>query len=84
MSPKNLGIWENPQISGYLVNSSNVWVFGEFPKCQGIVEISSHLRNFQNLKNIPHSNICRYLEISEIPRHLENFPDTQAFEKFLF
>jgi len=31
------------------------------------------LRNFQNLKNIPPSNICRYLG---------NFPDTQAFGKF--
>ena len=58
---------------GFLGNSWNVWVFGEFPKCLGILEISSHLRNFQNLKNIPPSNICRYLG---------NFPDTQAFGKF--
>ena len=46
-------------------NFSNNWIFGKFlkclgiwgiPKCLGILEISSHLRNFQNLKNIPHSN----------------------------
>ena len=60
-----------------------------------------HLRNFQNHKIIPPSNICQYLgnfpdtqafgkfprysgiwKISQIPRPLENFPDTQAFEKF--
>ena len=45
-------------MSEYLGNSSNIWVFGEFPS---ILEISSHLRNFQNFKNIPHSDICRYL-----------------------
>jgi len=60
-------------MSKYLENSSNVWVFGEFPKCLGILEISNHLRNFQNLKNIPPLNTYRYLG---------NFPDTQAFGKF--
>ncbi len=54
-------------------NFPDTQAFGKFPNCLGILEISSHLRNFQNLKNIPPSNICRYLG---------NFPDTQAFGKF--
>ena len=72
---KWLDIWGVSQKPRHLGNSPNVWIFGKFPKCLGILEISSHLRNFQNLKNIPSSNICRYLR---------NFPDTQAFGKFLF
>ena len=83
---------------GYL---RNVWVSGKFPKYLGIWEVSQiprHLRNFQNLKNIPPSNTYRYLgnfpnawvsekclgiwEISQIPGYLGNFPNTQAFEKF--
>ena len=80
--PRYPGSWEISQIfrhlgnfpmSDNLGNSLNVLVFWEFPKCLGILEISSHLRNFHYLKNIPHSNICRLLG---------NFPDTKAFGKF--
>jgi len=30
-SPKNLGIWEMPQMSLYLGNSPNAWVSWKFP-----------------------------------------------------
>ena len=75
--PKCLGIWKI---------FPNAWVSGKFPKCLSIWEISQipwHLRNFQNLKNIPPSNTYRNFrefpkslgiwEISQIPWHLRNF-----------
>ena len=46
----------------YLENFPNALVSGKFPKCLGfleILQISSHLRNFQNLRNIPPSNTYR-------------------------
>jgi len=61
---------------GYLENFSNAWVSGKFPKCLGICEISQvtrHLRNFQNLKNIPPSNTYR---------NLGNFPNAWVSAKF--
>ena len=57
---------------GYLGNFPNAWVSGKFTKCLGISS-PRHLRNFQNLKNIPPSNTYR---------NLGNFPDTKAFGKF--
>ena len=62
------------QMTGYLGSFPNACVFGQFPKCLGILEISSHLRNLQNIKNIPPSNICRYLV---------SFSDTLKFPKSL-
>ena len=50
-------------------NFQDTQAFREFPKFLGFWEtsqISSHLRNFQNLKNIPPSNIYR---------NLGNFPN---------
>ena len=61
---------------GYLGNFLNAWVSGKFLKCLGICEISQvprHLRNFQNLKNIPPSNTCR---------NLGNFPNAWVSAKF--
>ena len=61
---------------GYLGNFPNAWVSGKFPKCLGFLEIpqiSSHLRNFQNLKTIPLSNTYR---------NLGNFPNDWVSGKF--
>ena len=71
---RNLGSFPNV---GYLGNFPNVWVSGKFPNCLGfweISKISSHLRNFQNLTNIPPSNTYR---------HLGNSPNSWIFGKFL-
>ena len=66
----------------------NVWVSGIFPEYLGIWEISQiprHLRNFQNLKNIPPSNIYRNLEfpkclgIWEISQISGKFPGFSMF-----
>ena len=55
---------------GYLGNFTNAQSFGKFPKCLQfweIPQISSHLRNFKNLKNIP----LKYLqEFGEFPKCL--------------
>ena len=54
------------------LNFSNAWVFGKFPKCQislisGIWEISQ---------------MTRFLENSQMPGYLGNFPNDQVFGKF--
>ena len=57
------------KIPRHLGNFCNTRTFWEFPKCLGFWEtsqISSHLRNFQNLKNIPPSNICRHWEFAQM------------------
>ena len=58
---RNLGNFPNAWVSG---NFPNAWVSGKFPKCMGICEISQvprHLKNFQNLKNMPPLNTYRNL-----------------------
>ena len=67
-------------------NSSNVWVFWEFPsQMPGYLGNFQSFEKFQNLKNIPlHTLISVGIwEISQIPRQVGNFPDNQAFRKFL-
>ena len=75
----------------YVRNFPNTWVSGKFPKCLGfweIPQIVSHLRNFQNLNNIPPANSYGNLgifgnfpnawvskKISQMPGYLENFPN---------
>ena len=57
-------------------NFPNAWVSGKFISYPGIWEISQilwHLRNFQNLKNIPSSNTYR---------NLGNFPNAWVSGKF--
>ena len=82
------GIWEIWGISrmpGYLGNFPNAWVSGKFPKCLGFGEISqifSHLRTFQNLKNIPPSNT--YRNFGNFPNAWVsgNFPNAWVSGKF--
>ena len=63
--------------------------FSKFPEVLEILQISSHFRNFQVLKNIPFSTCNRTLgnfgnssnaweswEISQIPRNLGNSPNS--------
>ena len=77
---------------GYLGNFPNAWVFGKFPKCQGIWEISPMSRFLGNFPNawvsgkFPNCLVsgkfpkCLGIwEISQIPRHLRNF---QIFKKY--
>ena len=64
--PKYLGIWEIYQMCGYLGISPNALIFWEIP------QISSYLRNLQNLKNIPPSNSCmqEFGKFREFPKCL--------------
>ena len=80
-----IGIWGISQMPGYLGNLPNSWVSGQFPKCLGsweIPQISSHLRNFQNLK-LYHPQIPKGIwGISQMPVYLGNFPIVWVSGKF--
>ena len=56
---------------GYLGNFPNAWVFGEFPKCLGIWEISQmpvYLGNFPNAwVSGKFSKYLGFWEISQMP-----------------
>ena len=85
---KCLAIWKIFQIPRYLGNSPCIQSFGKFPNLIKIPPSNSYrnLRKpgeflkFQGIWGI--SQNPDIWEISEIPRHLGNFPYSQAFEKF--
>jgi len=73
---KFLNWLEISKIPRHLGNSPNTQRFEAFPKCLGFwktPQISSNLRNFQNLKNIPPSNTYS---------NLGNFPNAWVSGKF--
>ena len=78
MPPRPLGNFPNTQVfEGYLGIFPNAWVSGNFPKCLGIWEISQIPTSIWGLY------FFKFLEISQIPRHLGNFPNTHVFEGYL-
>ena len=79
---KWLAFWEFPK-------TCESGEFPKYPDIWGIPQISSHLGNFQNLKNIPPLKFLKEFGISgEFPKYnLGNFPniwESGGFSKFLF
>ena len=79
---RNLGNFSNawvfgkfPRYLGYLVNFSDtqaLWKFPKFPKFLSFHFISGWYIS----KILKTSQMTGFLRLSQIPRHLENFPDT--------